>query len=254
MTERKNQGVGGVEELVYFGERPDLVPLREGVGGQQLYEFVGSTTYVVRVFPVSLLTDRILPWKHESLQVSLKTIDGLFHELEEYNIRIPKTELKLDPVIDGEQNLYVVTNKIEGQQLWNMLTKVNYETRERIRPKVEDLFKSLARYISDKYKKGLLEEAFYFGDIFDSEQYMVSLGEVPDRDTLYLVDTDPDFFSTHDSDSFDDWINDYLSDLKRLEEIFGVRFTEARQIIDSLMGSLPKGHRIWTHTLETNDL
>lgn len=230
----------------FFSEVPRLTAFRNRPSNT-LYRFEESDRYIVRKISVDFLTQRVLPWQHISIEHSIQKIEGFFRELEDYGIKTPITEFKLDPDTENKQNFYVITNNIEGEELEGMLREAEQATKERIRLKVEELLISLAKYIHDKYMKSLElgEEQFYLGDIFDSAQYMVTLEKNSEGAVVYLVDTDPDFFTTEDMDSLDDCINDFITEIHRLENVFDVQFTRALAIMTDLVRSLPEGHRIW---------
>ncbi|MDQ5927804.1 MAG: hypothetical protein QG633_242 [Patescibacteria group bacterium] len=120
---------------------------------------------------------------------ALKTI-SLFNELKKY-IPTP-AEMVIAKLSDKPESLYMVTDKIEGQELSDILyseVPLPSEMREALSVELNSLYLSWLEYVKSKSETG----GSYFSDIFKNRQYVFGTRRTEKEPHLYLVDTDPYF-------------------------------------------------------------
>lgn len=121
----------------------------------------------------------------------------LLEELKErYHIPIPLVGAvigkKSSPYDKSRENgLYIVTEKIDGVILPDMLENTDSKTREVIAQEVDNTYVNLLEYAYDKYRT----KDSFFWDISDPRQFMWGRKPKETSSHLYMIDADIQFTS-----------------------------------------------------------
>lgn len=150
----------------------------------KLKEFEGNPNKIIRKYSFDSLERRPNSTQSENIDLFEFIIIGkkLFEELtEKYNISVP-VDFVIGKDDQNENSLYVLTDRIEGDNLEQYITT----GRKEIIPVIEDLYLKLVKYLTDKLVSG----DYYLVDIFRPDQYVFGVKANDSKPRTHLVDTD----------------------------------------------------------------
>lgn len=165
---------------------------------------------------------------HELFEKAQKA-RGLFNELQiDYKIRVP-VDFIIGADEEGNKVIYIITDKIDGDNVFNRIDTFDRRDQEKLKEEVEQLFLSLVQYYRDKYKN----HQDFLTDLDHLGQYMFGSKKGEEESHIYLVDTDP--FIASDKGSIFMSLQGLAEMIMEMERMLGIKFEKVRQFfIESL--------------------